>query len=388
MYNRILNIELPSQQSAFLFGPRQSGKSTYLKSHFPASHMINLLNTNLSLLYTKTPWVFREHVRALTPEQKAKPIIVDEIQKVPALLDEVHYLIEEDGLSFILCGSSARKLKREGVNLLGGRAWRFNFYPLCFPEIPDFDLLQALSHGLLPSHYDNPYFKRSIRGYLNEYLKEEIQMEGLVRNLPAFSHFLDVVGVTHGGIVNYTNVSQDVGVDAKTVKEYYQILVDTLLGYLIFPYQKTITRSSLIKSPKFYLCDVGVANVLGHQSIEALTGEQAGLPFEHFILMELIAYRGLKEKDFEITYWRTHTHLEVDFILGNAEVAIEVKISPEVKQRDLKGLLAFVEEYNPRQAIVVSQDPLPRLIQTPTGKEIRILPWRIFLEELWANQIK
>ncbi len=388
MYTRRLKIDLPPGQSAFLWGVRQSGKSTFLKQNFPDSYFVNLLHADLFLLYSKSPERFRENILALSPELKSRPIIIDEIQKVPLLLDEVHSLIEDHSLSFILCGSSARKLKQTGVNLLGGRAWKFEFYPLCFAEIPDFDLLQALSRGLLPPHYDNVNFKRAIRSYLNEYIKEEIQVESLVRNLPAFSRFLDTVGFSHGGIVNYANIASDVGVDAKTIKEYYQILVDTLLGFQIFPYQKTVHRNILSKSPKFYLCDVGVANFLGNISLESLQSEAAGRAFEHFILMELIAYRGLNEKDFPIMYWRTRTGLEVDFILGKGEIAIEVKLTQEVQQRDIKGLFAFMEEHSVQQAFVVSQDPLPRLIHTKNNQEILILPWRIFLSEyLWGNKL-
>ncbi len=388
IYDRKLKLELPPGQSAFLWGVRQSGKSTYLKTHFPDSYYINLLKTDLFVLYSKSPNLFREHIQALSTELKSRPIIIDEIQKVPLLLDEVHYLIESESLSFILCGSSARKLKRSGVNLLGGRAWKFEFYPLTFAEIPDFDLAKALSHGLLPPHYDNTHFKRAIRAYISEYIKEEIQAASLVRNLPAFSRFLDAVGFNQGGIVTYANIASDVGVDAKTVKEYFQILVDTLLGIEIPPYQKKIRREILSKSPKFYLCDVGVANALANQTLhlshnETLQGEAAGHAFEHFILMELVAYRGLHEKDFPITYWRTKAGLEVDFILGRGEVAIEVKLSMEVRARDLNGLFAFVEEHQPRRALVISQDLLPRILTGPEGQEILIIPWRDFLTRLW-----
>jgi len=343
------------------------------------------LDTELFLAYNKAPYLLRQHIEALPSEKKKSPIIIDEIQKIPLLLNEIHALIESEKLSFILCGSSARRLKAVGVNLLGGRAWKFSFFPLTSREIEGFNLLQALSRGLLPSIYLSAYFERDQRAYIATYLKDEIQAEGLVRNLPAFSKFLDVVGFTHGGMVNYANISHEVGVTANTVKEYYQILVDTLLGYQIYPYRKQIKRQIVSSMPKFYLFDVGIAMHLAKKNLVNLAGPDAGSAFEHFILMELIAYRGLLEKEFEITYWRTKTGLEVDFILGRGEVAIEVKISTMVRQPMLKGLEAFMEEHQPKQAIVVSQDLARRHFETRYGI-IEVIPWKEFLEALWNGK--
>jgi predicted AAA+ superfamily ATPase len=270
------------------------------------------------------------------------------------------------------------------VNLLGGRAWRFNFFPLTSREIQDFDLLTALSRGLLPNIYLSPHFSRAQRAYITVYLKEEVQTEGLVRNLPAFSKFLDVVGFTHGNMVNYANISNEVGVSPNTVKEYYQILVDTLLGYQVYPYRKQVKRQVISSMPKFYLFDVGIAGHLAKKTLADLAGPDAGAAFAHFILMELMAYRGIREKDFEVTYWRTKTGLEVDFILGRAEVAIEVKLSTMVRQPMLKGLEAFMEEHHPKHAIVVSQDLARRHLETEHGT-IQVIPWKEFLDELWSG---
>lgn len=384
LFARSLQLDLPKNQSAFLWGARKTGKSTYLKTHFPKSIRYDLLKTDLYLSFLKQPSLLREKVLALPQEKLKFPVIIDEIQKVPLLMDEVHWLIENAKIQFILCGSSARKLKRVGANLLGGRAWRYNFYPLTHKEIPSFDLLRACNNGLIPSHYLSTNANKSLMSYVEDYLSEEIQAEGLVRNLPGFARFLDTIGFCNGELTNYNNIARDCGIDAKTVKEYYQILVDTLLGNYILPYQKNAKRQNIKAMPKFYLFDVGVANFLAQRQLQSLTGPEAGKAFEHFILMEILAYKGLNDKRFPIEFWRTKTGLEVDFIL-NGEVAIEVKISKEAKKQNLKGLIAFIEEHNPRHAIVVSQDSAPRKIQLNERQSILVLPWQEFLTRLWQE---
>lgn len=386
-YKRLLVIKLPRRQSAFLWGARKTGKSTYLHSIYPDSVYYDLLQTDLYLRLVKAPYLFREEILALPQKALVVPIIVDEVQKIPSLLDEIHWLIENANAHFILCGSSARKLKNIGTNLLGGRAWKFNFYPLVYPEIPDFDLLHALKTGLIPSHYLSTNIRKSLQAYIQDYLTQEIQGEGLTRNLPAFAHFLDSLMFSHGELTNFANIARDCGIDAKTVKEYYQILIDTLLGYFIYPFSKKFGRESIIATPKFYLFDVGVANFLSKRTINALQGSEAGKAFEHYILMELIAYRGLKDLDFKIEFWRTKTGLEVDFVLDSGKVAIEVKISSNVDKTDLKGLIAFQEECKPRKAIVVCLVPRARKMRLDNGNEIDILPWETFLQHLWDKQI-
>lgn len=384
---RILQLKLPKGRSAFLLGARQTGKSTYLKSHFSSSFFFDFLKTDEFIKYSKFPHQFREAVLSLSEKYKSKPIIVDEVQKIPILLNEIHWLIENANAQFILCGSSSRKLKRGAANLLGGRAWKYNFYPFVYPELLQFNLLKALKRGLIPSHYLSEHYKKSLEAYVGEYLKEEIQEEGLVRNLPDFARFLDSAGFSQGEMVNYNNIARDCGVDAKTVKSYYQILVDTLIGYLIYPYFKKVKRDIISKTPKFYLFDVGVANYLSQREIVSLKGVEAGRAFEHYVLMELTAYKGLKEKRYEISYWRTKTGLEVDFILGRADVAIEVKLNSKVSPQELKGLAAFCEEHKPEKAYVVSQDQRSRKIQLDGKYDVTILPWKDFLEKLWAGKI-
>jgi predicted AAA+ superfamily ATPase len=315
------------------------------------------------------------------------PIVIDEVQKIPKLLDEIHWLVENTDAYFILCGSSARKLKRGAANLLGGRAGSYHFYPLVYPEIKDFDLLRALNRGLVPSHYLSLNPSKSLKAYVNDYLKEEIQAEGLTRNLPAFARFLDSLAFSHGELTNFSNIARDCGVDSKTVKEYYQILIDTLLGTFIYPYRKSRGRETITSTPKFYLFDVGVANSLARRTLPLLRGDEAGKAFEQYILMEIIAYKGLNEKDFDIAFWRTKTGLEVDFVLGKAEIAIEVKITNHVHKTDSRGLIAFKEEHKSAKAYVVSLDSKPRKIILENEQELEVLPYENFLKMLWGGKI-
>lgn len=379
-FKRLLKMDLPARQSAFLWGARKTGKSFYLAEHFPAAIRYDFLKTNLFTRYSKEPYRFREEVLMFDTPQT---IVVDEVQKTPSLLDEIHWLIENTPHQFILCGSSARKLKRTGANLLAGRAWRYEFFPLVYPEIPQFDLLTALQNGLIPSHYHLDRAGRALDSYISAYLKEEIHTESLVRNLPAFARFLDATAFSHGELINYSNIARDCGVDSKTVKEYYQILVDTLLGAYLPPYRKKMGRDIISSTPKFYLFDVGVAGRLCKRHLLELKGVAAGQAFEHYIFMELRAYRSLMEKEFDLSFWRSRKGLEVDFILGDAELAIEVKIGDSVKKGDLKGLCTFIEEHQPRRAIVVSLDPAPRKLENG----IEIWPYRVFLEALWAGHL-
>lgn len=389
MFKRELTLKLPKKQSIFLWGARQTGKLSYLKAHFKQSIYYDLLNTHDLLRFTKSPFLLREEVLALTEKERNQPIIIDEIQKVPTLLNEIHWLIENKSIQFILCGSSARKLKTQATNLLGGRAWPFHFYPLTFAEIPKLDLLCALQQGLLPSHYlaDSQYIDHYLQAYIDVYLTDEIRNEGLVRNLAGFARFLDLAGLTNTQMINLTNIARDCGIDRLTVQNYYQILIDTLLGYFIYPYRKKKKRDLILSKPKFYLFDVGVANYLAKQPVTTLQGEIAGKSFKHYIFMELMAWLNIKNKRLDLTYWRTKTGLEVDFILGDALAAIEVKISKQVHQQDLKSLLAFCEEHPRTQAIVVSLDSRPRNLVINSDTTLHILPWDMFLKRLWDGDL-
>jgi predicted AAA+ superfamily ATPase len=379
---RILEIKLPAGQSAFLWGARKTGKTTLLRQIFPKSHFFDFLNTDLYLDMSKNPALLRQQILALPRDVLKHPIILDEVQKVPMVLDEVHWLIENKGLSFVMCGSSARKLKRGHANLLGGRAWRYELYPLTTKELPNINLLKAMSHGLIPAHYLQVDATKSLKAYIQDYLKEEVFNEGLTRNIPAFSRFFDAMAYSMGEIVNYSNIARDCGVDSKTVREYYQILVDTLLGRFIEPFKKRQDRSVIIKAPKFYLFDVGVAAAVANRRIIEERGEAFGKAFEEFILMEIVAYRGYREFGFSINYWRTKTGLEVDFILGAGEAAIEVKGSSRVDSNDMRGSYAFLKDYKPKKAIIVSNEKQSRIVNG-----ILVMSWRDFFSELWQGKI-
>jgi predicted AAA+ superfamily ATPase len=383
---RVLEIDLPPRQSAFLWGPRKCGKTTLLKAKFKDSLYFDLLETDLYLDLMKRPAILRERLLAADKKSLALPIIIDEVQKIPLILDEVHALIENQGLSFILCGSSARKLRHGRANLLGGRAWRYRLLPLTVAEVEssgvEFDLLKGLGQGMIPGHYLTTHPKRTLTVYIHDYLKEEIQAEGLTRNLPAFSRFLDAVAFSHGEIINYSSIARACGVDSKTVREYFQILEDTLVAYRIDPYVKRRHRDVIISAPKFYLFDVGVAGSLCARTINETRGAEFGRGFEHLVLMELVAYFAYREIDQPISYWRTKSGLEVDFVLGDGAVAVEVKGTSQVDNRDLRSTVSFAEEYKPKKTFVVCDEVAKRRVG-----QVLIIPWREFLKELWRNQI-
>ncbi len=384
MYARTPDLELPPRRSAFFWGARGTGKTTLLRRRFPRSARFDLLDTRLMLELTRAPWTLSERIRALEPEQRNQPILIDEIQKVPSILGEVHRLIEEDGYSFVLCGSSARKLGRRGANPLAGHAWRFDLHPLTWPEIPDFDLVRALNRGLLPAHYDSPAAGDALASYVDDYLREEVFEEGLTRNAPAFARFFNALSFCHGRMVNHSDVARDCGVTSKTVKEYFRILVDTLVGVLVEPFSRRGSRAVITKAPKFYLFDVGVAGHLMERRLAHPAGEDFGRALEHFILMEILAYRAYSGHDFPVRYWRTRSGVECDFVLGtDGATAVEVVGGGRVGRRELKGVRAFADEHPPRQAFVVCNDSEPR--RTEDG--IWILPWELFLEGLWGGEV-
>ncbi len=300
---------------------------------------------------------------------------------MPELLNEVHNLIVSHSIPFILCGSSARKLKRGGGNLLGGRALRYELFPLVSHEIPDFDLIRALNHGLIPRHYaaDNP--KQMVQAYVGDYLTNEIAAEALTRNIPAFGRFLEAAAFSNGEIINYQNIASDCGVSSPTVKEYFQILEDTLIARIVASFRKRPKRR-VIHAPKFFFFDVGLANFLLKRNSIAYRSEAFGKAFEHFIFQELMAHSHYSGIAYPLHYWRTASQLEVDFILADGEVAVEIKGVEQVAASHLKGLKAFCEEYHPRSALVVSLDPRPRKVGN-----ITILPWQMFLEKLWSGKI-
>jgi predicted AAA+ superfamily ATPase len=257
-------------------------------------------------------------------------------------------------------------------------------FPLVTAEIDNFNLLRALNQGLVPSHYlqSSENAKRSLNAYVQDYLKEEVFAEGLIRNVPAFSRFFDAFGYSHGELTNHSDIARDCGVDSKTVKEYYQILVDTLMAVRIEPFKKRQSRQVITKAVKYYLFDVGVAGCLTKRNLSEEKGTEYGKAFEHFILMEMVAYRSYKGYDFRINFWRTKSGLEVDYVIGDGETAIEVKGTDNVDARNLKGLFAFMDTHSPKRGIVVCNEKEKRI-----HGNIEIIPWREFLYELWSGNI-
>lgn len=379
---RVLNLDLPQGRSLFLWGVRKTGKSTYLRKNYPNSTYIDLLQNGVFMEYSARPSLIREQVQSFNLDS---PIIVDEIQKVPELLDEIHWMIENiEGISFIMCGSSMRRIKRSGANLLGGRAWRQNFMPLCFLEIEDFDLLKIFNNGLIPEHYlQKDDSIRAIKSYISEYLVPEIQWEGRIRNFSVFARFLDAIAFSNGEMINYSNIARECGVDAKTVQSYVNLLQEMMLGYLVLPYAKSESRDLISRTPKFYFFDTAIPNALKNNKINSLKGAEAGHSLEHYIFLELLSYKELNRKYYNINYWRTKTGLEVDFVLDKGLVAIEVKISERVDKKDLKGIIAFTKEHFPKRSIVVSLDAKKRHLE----EGIEIYPIKEFLNELWNGQI-
>lgn len=378
MLSRIINIQGVENESVFLWGARQTGKSTLLKMLFPDIRYIDLLKSDEFARYNRRPSLLREEL-SLIPENEL--VIIDEIQKIPALHDEVHWLISNRHIRFILSGSSACKLRRSGVNLLGGRAIRKHLYPFVSAEIPDFDLVKACNNGMLPRHYlvENP--TNRLDAYVGDYLQQEIRAEALTRNLNTFIRFMEVAALSNGEILNYNNIASECGISAPTVKEYFSILEETLIGYTIPAFTRNVKRR-VIQSPKFYYFDVGVANFLLRRAALSPGSPEFGHAFEHLILQEIIAYIGYFRPRQNLSYWRTSSGYEVDAIIGNAEVAIEVKSSDEVQLHHLKGLKAFSEEFPDCRLILVSLDKYPRLMN-----KVEIYPVSEFLKMLWNSDL-
>ena len=358
MIERILQIKKELDSSIFLFGERQTGKSTVLRQQFPNSIYIDLLDSTLRERFSRRPALLYE---MLQDKEEGTLVIIDEIPEVPELLNEAHRLIVNQGLVFILCGSSARKLKRKGKNTLGGRAFPVYFYPFVSAEIPEFDIDRAVNYGMIPPHYLAKNPSRLLAAYIEVYLKEEVKEEALVRNLKAFQRFLEVAALTDGEMVNNNNIATDCGVSATTVSSYFDILEDTLIGYRIPAFQKVMKRR-LVQAPRFYYFDVGVANHLLHRKDLVRGTPEYGHAFEHLVIQELYAWLHYTHSEEELSYWRTYTGLEVDAVIGDARAAIEIKSVEEVMPKHLKGLKAFGEEHPQSRKIIVSLDPINRRI--------------------------
>ncbi len=378
MFNRSQVFKGSGKESIFLWGARQTGKSTLLKKMYHDSLWFDFLLSDVFERFSKNPSQIREVILATKPD---KPVVIDEIQKIPAVLDEIHWLIENAGTRFILSGSSPRKIIRSGVNLLGGRALQYVLFPLVSDEIPDIDLLRTLNNGLLPRHYLSDDPKKMISSYIGNYLKDEIMAEARIRNVATFSRFLEVAAISNGEMINYTNIASECGVSSTTVKDYFQILVDTLTGRFLRSFQKKPKRR-VILAPKFYFFDIGIVNYLLKRGTIEMGSEAMGKAFEHFIYQELVAHSSYSGMEYPVSYWRTTSQAEVDFVLGDHEVAVETKSTHNVNVRHIKGLKIFADEYPVKKLILVSNDPFPRQLG-----DVLVLPWRVFLQKLWAQEI-
>lgn len=380
MYERIIQLDCLQDDSLFLFGARQTGKTTLLLNRLPNAKVYDLLHRPTFERLQRNPSLLEQELMLL-PEQSI--VVIDEIPLLPELLDQVHRLIVQKDLRFVLCGSSARKLRRQGINTLGGRAMLRTLYPLVSAEIPDFDLIRAINQGMLPRHYmARPEIaQQRLQAYISVYLKEEIKAESLVRNLQTFNRFLEVAALTNGEMVNYSNIASDCGIDSKTVKEYFAILEETLVGYMVPAYTQVVKRK-LRQAPRFYYFDVAIPNyLLGRHDLQPGSID-FGHAFEHLIIQEIIAYLGYHHLDNALSYWHTYQDQEVDAVLGKGEVAIEIKSSNEVVSRHLSGLKVFQEEHPQARLIVVSLDPVRRLFG-----DVEVIPVLEFLRDLWAGKI-
>lgn len=375
---RVINLQnLLSKKTFFLFGPRSTGKTTLIRHQLPDCRFYDLLDARVFTKLTKNPALLEQENLA-----DPKIIVIDEIQKSPQLLDEVHRLISKYNWTFLLTGSSARKLKRGAANLLAGRAWWAELYPLTFHEIPDFDLLTYLNRGGLPQVYFSPDPKEELENYVSLYLKEEIQAESLTRNLPAFSYFLDLLAFSNGKEINFESFASDCGVSPITIKNYIQILEDTLIGFSLPGFVKTKKRKAISRI-KHYFFDVGIVNSLCHRSEILNKSELFGEAFEHFIIQEIRAYLSYRRTKSKLTYWRSTTKFEVDLIIDQ-KMALEIKSSSNVSNKHLKGLRALKEENLIEYYAVISLDSKER--HTPDN--ITIYPWKRFLEKLWSDEFE
>ena len=373
---RLLDLRLPRGRSAFLWGPRRVGKSYWIRQQLPDAPLIDLRQSDVYADFATRPSLLRERYA----DHRHPLIVIDEVQKVPALLDEVHWLIENRKQGFLLTGSSARKLRRGNANLLAGRAWRRQLLPLTSAEVNRIDFDRVMVSGLLPPHFLSTEPLEDLRAYVGDYLKEEIAAEALTSNIPAFAEFLRVAAITSSELLNYTNIARESGVSAKVVRSYLEILEDTYLGYRIAPWTKARNRR-LILTEKFYLFDVGVANFLARRQPRQGSPD-FGKAFEHFILMELKAYQAYRSPEMDVRFWRTASGFEVDFVLGDLDVAIEVKGGARVHDGDLVGLRALKEEHRLRRAVVVCFERQPRTL----SGGIEVLPWKQFLDQLWGGE--
>lgn len=371
MYKRALDLKSAlKEKSHFLFGPRTTGKSSLIHEQLKKAQVFDLLDSDIYDRFLRRP-------KALSEEIENDLVVIDEIQKLPRLLDEVHRLIETKKIKFLLTGSSARKLKHGGANLLAGRARSLQMHPLSMQEITDFDLLKYVTVGGLPLVYQSKKPQLELKEYVQTYLKEDVQAEALVRNIDHFARFLDSFGALSGEELNYQKIADDAAVPVRTVSSYVEVLKDTLVAFELTPFTKTVKRKSVSKS-KIFMFDVGIANFMRGLTSFSPKSEAFGSAFEHFCLQEMRAAISYTNKSLSMNYWRsTSGDFEVDCILGK-EMAIEIKSSEKFQEKYLKGLRAFKEEGLVKRHILISRDPVKRMVDG-----IEVMPFDHFFKELW-----
>jgi predicted AAA+ superfamily ATPase len=377
MYRRVLDLpKLLEKKSHFLFGPRATGKTTLVHHALPQAQVVDLLHAQTHLRLVRNPSLLAESIA-----DTSRVVVIDEVQKLPIILDEVQRLIQSKGITFLLTGSSARKLRHGGANLLAGRAREARLFPLTSREIDRFNLLRLLNHGGLPEIYDSDEPDEDLASYVATYLQEEIKAEAVTRNVGAFAEFLDVIALANGQELNYEGFASDLQVSPGTLKNYLQILEDTLIGFRIPGYVATRKRKATSRA-KHYLFDLGVTRFLARGGPIRERSKAFGDAFEHFLILEIRAYLSYSRRRVEMRYWRSVSKFEVDLVLGN-ELAIEIKATHQVTDKHLRGLRALKEEGLMQRCIAVSLDAGER--HTTDG--IEILPWEVFLDRLWAHQI-
>jgi uncharacterized protein len=366
---------LLEKRSVLLLGPRRTGKSSLIRHELNPNRIFNLLESDTFQRLSARPSLVRE---SLQPTDTL--VVIDEIQKLPLLMDEVHSLIESSSVHFLLTGSSARKLTGSYTKLMGGRARSVTLHPLSFCELKPFSLVRAVTIGTMPFIYlsDEPWTE--IRGYVSDYVREEVVAEGLTRKVDQFSRFLEVAALTHAQELNYEAIGRDAQVAARTVRDYFSVLSDTLFGETLVPFTGRSTRKASAHG-KFYFFDIAVPH--GLLKVKDLTPgtPQFATSFEHLVFRELRTFRDYRSPDLELHFYRDVSKREIDFLL-NDEVGIEVKSSTLVHDGELKHLVAVGGELGLKRMIVVSREPIARRV----GR-VEILPIEEFLTQLWAGQI-
>lgn len=376
MFSRKLNLpKLLEKKSHFLFGPRSTGKSTLIHASLKNATVYDLLDTDVFAELLRRPKIIEENLRS-------NLVVIDEVQKLPTILDEVHRLIEKHKkVRFLLTGSSARKVRHGSANLLAGRAWVAELFPLVSSEIDDFNLTQYLNRGGLPHIYPSSDFNEELKAYVNNYLREEIQAEALVQNLSVFSSFFDIMGLSNGCELNYESIRSECGGSINTVKRFVDILQDTLIGFRL-PAWTLSKKRKAIQRAKFYFFDCGVARQLARRGEIGEHSKEFGEAFEHFIILEIRAFLSYSHSPKRMFYWRSTSAKEVDLVIER-DLALEIKATTLVQDKHLRGLKAINEEGLIKKLAIVSLDREARITQG----NIQIYPWQEFLQKLWAGEI-